>query len=439
MNAVSHYLEAYPELSATLPGQDLPWLARLRKDALACFAANGFPTPREEEWKYTNIAPIEKHRFSPTPAAAPGLVDAEAIARYRLADAWSLVFVDGMYAPGLSITAGMPENLVAMSMAEALARHPSKVEALLQKAVAEETHGFIGFAMAYFRDGAFILIDQGLAIARPLQIVHFSTRVEGCAVTRNLIALERNAEATVIETYAGVAGTAYLTAAVSEISLGENAGLTHCKLQVESSQAYHFGGIYAIQAPSSRYTQHHAAFGGLLSRTEIHTQLGRAAECELNGLFLGTERRHLDTHTLIQHKAPHGTSRETYRGIAGDKARGVFAGKIVVHPEAQKTDAEMNNRNLLLSGDAEIDSKPQLEIHADDVKCAHGVTVGQLDANAVFYLASRGVDEASARNMLTFAFANEMVEKIRLESLRNLVREELLSGLPGAGVRRDWL
>jgi Fe-S cluster assembly protein SufD len=439
MSAAARYIECCRELAVALPGRDLPWLARLREEALARFSATGFPTPREEEWKYTNVAPIEKNLFSPAPAAGPGRVDAETLARYRLADAWSLVFVDGIHAPGLSVTAGLPEKALVMSMAEALERHPEKVEALLQTAAERETHGFVAFTTACFRDGAFVFIDEGLALAKPLQLIHVSTRAEGLAVTRNLVALARNAEATVIETYAGREGSSYLTAAVTEISLGENAGLAHYKLQSEADRAYHFGGVYARQGRSSRFGQHHAAFGGLLSRTEIHAELERAADCELNGLFLGTERRHLDTHTLIRHKASHGTSRETYRGIAADRARGVFSGRIVVHPEAQKTDAAMDNRNLLLSADAEIDSKPQLEIHADDVKCAHGVTVGQLDPSAVFYLASRGVDEPTARAMLTFAFANEMVEKIRPASLKRLVQSELLSFLPQSDVRQDWL
>jgi Fe-S cluster assembly protein SufD len=254
-----------------------------------------------------------------------------------------------------------------------------------------------------------------------------------------LIVLDRNAEARVVETYAGVADGGYLTAVVTEIVLAENAGLEHSKLQAEADKAYHFGGIYAEQARSARLRQHHSAFGGLLARTEIHSDVGQGAECELDGLFLASGRRHLDTHTLVRHVAPNATTRETYRGIASERGRGVFSGRIVVEKDAQKTDAEMSSRNLLLSDSAEIDAKPQLEIHADDVKCAHGVTVGQLDPNAVFYLETRGIDADSARNLLTFAFANEMVEKIRLESLQKQVQAELLAALPQAALLGDWL
>jgi Fe-S cluster assembly protein SufD len=434
-----HYAEQYRTLAGTLPGRHLPWLQALRGAAEERFAAGGFPSPREEEWKYTNVAPIEKKLFKPADAAEAAGTDAAAIERFRLPDAWSLVFVDGAFAAGLSRTEGLPDGVIALSLADALARCPERVEALFHSIAGRENHGFIDFTTAYFRDGAFIQVPAGVALEKPVQILHVSTRMDGLSVLRHLVALERNAEARVIETYAGAEGAGYLTAAVTEISLGENASLDHCKLQSETERAYHFGGIYAAEARSARFRQHHAAFGGLLARTEIHSDLGHGAECELDGLFLATGRRHLDTHTLIHHREPHGASRETYRGIAADRARGVFSGRIVVHPGARKTDAEMSNRNLLLSADAEIDGKPQLEIHADDVKCSHGVTVGQLDPNAVFYLESRGVDEPSARNMLTFAFANEMVEKIRPDSLRNLVRAELLAALPQTDIRGDWL
>lgn len=437
MSAAQYYVEHYRALA--LPGEHLPWLRRLREEAQSRFSAGGFPSPREEEWKYTNVAALEKKLFVPTVGAPAGAADTNALARLRLEDAWSLVFVDGIYSAEHSMTDGLPEGVIATSLASALERYPDRIEGLFNQAVPQDAHGFIAFTTAYFRDGAFVHVPAGKILDKPLQVIHFSTRPDGLAVTRNLVALEQNAEATVVETYAGAGDLSSLTASVTEISVGENAGLEHYKLQSETVKGYHFGGIYAREARSARFHQHHLAFGGLLARTEIHAQLGHGAECELDGLFLATGRRHLDTHTLIHHQASCGTSRETYRGIAGDRARGVFSGRIVVHPEAQKTDAEMSNRNLLLSADAEIDSKPQLEIHADDVKCAHGVTVGQLDPEAVFYLESRGVDEPTARNMLTFAFANELVEKIRLSSLKRVVQGELLSFLPQSDIRKDWL
>jgi Fe-S cluster assembly protein SufD len=433
------YAEQYRDLAPALPGRHLPWLKTLRGEAEQRFSADGFPSPREEEWKYTNVAQIEKKLFKPIAGMKSRAVDTALIERYRLPDAWSLVFVDGVYDTAWSYLDGLPEGIKVLSMAEALERCPERVEAGFHKIAAKEKHGFVAFTTAYFRDGAFIHLPAGKVLTKPVQMLHISTHDEGLAVLRHLILLERNAEAQVVETYAGAEGAGYLTAAVTEISLGENAGLTHYKLQAETDKGYHFGGIYGSQARSARLRQHNSAFGGLLARTEIHSELGQSAECELDGLFLASGRRHLDTHTLIRHGASNATARETYRGIASERGHGVFSGRIVVEKDAQKTDAEMSSRNLLLSDNAEIDSKPQLEIHADDVKCSHGVTVGQLDQGAVFYLESRGIDEASARNMLTFAFANEMVERIRLNSLRRQVRAALLAALPQAAPFGDWL
>ncbi|MGZ8218096.1 Fe-S cluster assembly protein SufD [Methylomagnum sp.] len=433
------YAEQFRDLAPILPGQDLPWLQALRREASERFAVGGFPSPREEEWKYTNVVALEKKLFKPASGAESGPVDMDLIERYRLNDAISLVFVDGIYQETWSDLGGLPDGVIVASLADALERCPERVEAHFNRIAAREEHGFTAFTTAYFRDGLFVHVPAGRVLTKPLQMLHISTRADGLSALRHLIVLDRNAEAQVVETYVGVAGVGYLTAAVTELSLGENAGLEHYKLQAETDKGYHFGGVYAEQARSARLRQHNAAFGGLLARTEIHSELRLGAECELDGLFLASGRRHLDTHTIVRHAAPNATTRETYRGIASGRGRGVFSGRIVVEKDAQKTDAEMSSRNLLLSDDAEIDSKPQLEIHADDVKCAHGVTVGQLDANAVFYLESRGIDEPSARNMLTFAFANELVDKIRLDGLKELVRAELLAALPQSDIRGDWL
>jgi Fe-S cluster assembly protein SufD len=244
--------------------------------------------------------------------------------------------------------------------------------------------------------------------------------------------------AKVIETFAGL-DSAYLSAAVTEVSIGANADVMLYKMQSESEKAYHFGGVYVKQARNARFTHHNFAFGGLLARCDIHTDLDQASECELNGLYLGVKRQHIDNHTRINHLKPHGISRELYKGVLDDRARGVFQGRVIVAEDAQKTDSQMNNRNLLLSNDAEADTKPQLEIYADDVKCGHGVTVGQLDEKSIFYLQSRCIDEETARNMLTFAFANEMVDKITVKSLHDKVLEQVLLRFPQEGVNKEWL
>ncbi|WP_371822486.1 Fe-S cluster assembly protein SufD [Methylococcus sp. EFPC2] len=438
--SAAHYLEQYPQLAATLPGRDLPWLNAKRRAALAQFSAGGFPSPREEEWKYTNVTAIEKKRFQPDIlAAGTSLVDAAWLAPLYLQDAWVLVLLDGRYSPDHSRLDGLPEGVVLASLSRALEQFPERVEARFGRTLEAERHGFIAFNTAYFTDGVYLDVPAGVVLERPVQILHVSTRADGLAATRSLISLGENSQARLVESYAGLDGQSYLSAAVTEIDLSEGAGLDGYKLQNESDKAYHFGGLYVSQARNARFAHHNLAFGGLLARTEIHADLDTGSECELNGLFLGQGRQHVDNHTLIQHRKPQGVSHETYRGVLADRAHGVFQGRIVVHPDAQKTSAEMSNRNLLLSDDAEIDTKPQLEILADDVKCSHGVTVGQLAQESVFYLESRGVDRESARNMLTFAFANEMVEKISLDSLRAQAQEQLLRLFPQAGIRRDWL
>jgi Fe-S cluster assembly protein SufD len=437
MNA---YALAYQDLLDGLPGRDLPWLEAKRRAALSQFAGSGFPSPREEEWRYTNVAPIEKKLFKPAIAAAnEGTEIGDAVQALHLNDAWVFALVDGRFSPAFSRLEGLPESVKVISLVQALNSQSPQVEKHFGQALAPESHGFIAYNTAYFTDGVCINVPKGVVLDRPIQIAHFVSSPDVAAITRNLIVLGESAQSQVVETFAGHAGHGYLSAAVTEVVLGDNAGFDSYRLQCESEKAYHFSGLYVLQGRDSRCRQHNLAFGGLLARAEIHSELSHGSECTLNGLFLARGRQHLDNHTLIQHKQPHATSSETYRGVLADRARGVFQGRIVVHPQAQKSQADMSNRNLLLSEDAEIDTKPQLEILADDVKCSHGVTVGQLNPESVFYLASRGVDEASARNMLTFAFANEMVERIDLEPLKQLAQQQLLVAFPQSGIRRDWL
>jgi len=275
-------------------------------------------------------------------------------------------------------------------------------------------------------------------LEKPVQVLHVATRADVLTATRTVIIADEMADAKVIETFVGL-DNAYLSAAVTEVFVGVNAGITLYKVQCESEKAYHFGGTYVKQARDARFTHHNFAFGGLLARCDIHADLDFASECELNGLYLGVKRQHIDNHTRINHLKPQAFSRELYKGVLDDRARGVFQGRVIVAVDAQKTDSQMNNRNLLLSDDAEADTKPQLEIYADDVKCGHGVTVGQLDEKSIFYLQSRCIDEETARNMLTFAFANEMVDKIKIKGLHDRVLEQVLIRFPQEGVEKNWL
>ncbi|WP_432741046.1 Fe-S cluster assembly protein SufD [Methylobacter sp. G7] len=434
----SRYAAEYQTIASALPGQNLPWLQALRAQALTEFSAHGFPSPREEEWRYTNVSGIEKKLFSPSISLSVDDVDAEWLKSVQLEDAWVLVLVNGHFSSELSVLDGLPEAVSVTSMADALAKQPDKVEKYLGLAADQSEHSFIAFNTAWFTDGLFVHVPAKLILDRPIQVLHIVTGVDQMATTRNIIIADDMAEVKVIETYVG-SDSAYLTAAVTEVFVGQNADVTLYKLQSESEKAYHFGGSYIKQARDARFTHHNFAFGGLLARSDIHVDLDHASACELNGLYLGVKRQHIDNHTRINHLKPHAISRELYKGVLDDRARGVFQGRVIVAEDAQKTDSQMNNRNLLLSDDAEVDTKPQLEIYADDVKCGHGVTVGQLDEKSIFYLQSRCVDEETARNMLTFAFANEMVDKIKIKSLHDRVLEQVLARFPQQGVNKEWL
>jgi len=430
MSEPSHrlYVEAYREPAANEPA----WLSRLRQQALARFETSGFPSPRDEEWRYTNVAPIERKLFAAASGPADVAAAAALIESCRIADAWSLVFVDGLFAPELSERNGLPAGVTLESLASLLETDGDGLEDWLGHIGNPDNHGFLDFNTAFFTDGAVLRVDEGVVLEKPVHLFFVSTRSEGRATLRNLIRIGRNAEARVVETHVGAAETGYLGAVVNQIEIGDNGGLNHYKLQLDGGRAYHFGGSYARVARDGRFGHHLLSLGGLLVRNETHARLARAAQTEMNGLFLSENRQHVDNHVRVDHDEPHGSSRVTYRGILKDRSRGVFQGRIVVHADAQKTDAEMNNRNLLLSDDAEIDTKPQLEIHADDVKCAHGVTIGRLDPDSVFYLESRGIDAAAAREMLTFAFAVEIVERMRPGPFHELLRGMLLARFPNA-------
>lgn len=405
------------------------WLQALRNHALTQFAEQGFPSPRAEEWRYTNVSAIEKKRFLPVSDVQTAVDVADILTAYQLKDAWSLVLVDGCFRAELSLLDGLPESVAVMSMANALDSEAETLQRYLGQAVSAMEHGFVAFNTAHFTDGLFVRIAAKQVLTKPIQVLHIATQADSLTATRTVIIAEKMAEAELVETFVGV-DNAYLTAAVTEVFVEECAAVTVTKVQYEADKAYHFGGTYVKQARNARFTHHNFAFGSLLARCDIHSDLDDAAECELNGLYLGAKRQHLDNHTRINHNKPHGISRELYKGILDDRARGVFQGRVIVAEDAQKTDSTMNNRNLLLSSDAEADTKPQLEIYADDVKCGHGVTVGQLEDKSIFYLQSRGIDIETARHILTFAFANEMVDKITLPSLKAMLLALLLKHFP---------
>ena len=434
----SRYAAEYSNIAPILCGQSLLWLEEQRHKALSQFSEQGFPASHEEEWRYTNVSAIEKKKFSPTINKTKNLVDIEWLKLYQLQEAWSVVLVDGHFSAELSSLEDLPVDVLVMGMADALQKLPETLENYINKSVNIDENSFIAFNTAWFTDGLFVSVNAKRILEKPIQVLHVATQQDVLAATRTVIILDKMAEASIIETYVGY-DNAYLSSTVTEVFVGQNAHLTLYKVQCESEKAYHFGGIYVKQDRDAHFTHHNFAFGALLARSDIHTDLDHASECELNGLYLGVKRQHIDSHTRINHIKPHGISRELYKGVLDDRARGVFQGRVIVAKDAQQTDSQMNNRNLLLSDDAEADSKPQLEIYADDVKCGHGVTVGQLDEKSIFYLQSRCIDEEAARNILTFAFANEMVDRVKVKVLHEMILEQVLIRFPQEGINKEWL
>ena len=435
----THYADLLSADKSNLLGHELDWLSRLREDASKEFSGVGFPSPRDEEWRYTNISPIEKSQFTLSEKA--GAIDEAFLKSTLLDDCHHLVFVDGFYQANLSSIDSLPEGVVVSALSAGLADNEELIKSLLDSVVETPALGFTNFNTALFTDGAVISIEENTSVEKPIQLAFISSKEGALSLSncRNLIIAKASSKATVIETYNSVEETCYLSNVVTEVVVEPNANLSHNRLQTESKAAYHVGGVYSRLESNAVFKQYNYTFGAILSRCEVHAELGTASDCYLDGLYIAQDHQHMDNHTRLNHAQPHAISNEFYKGIMNDRSRGVFQGRIIVAQDAQKTDAKMNNRNLLISDRAEADTKPQLEIYADDVKCAHGVTVGQLDDASIFYLRSRGVDDEMAKNMLTFAFANEMVERIDFQPLRLKVLEALLKRFPQDGMKIEWL
>lgn len=429
--AKDRYVAEFAGVQGALPGHGLPWLDRIRGDALARFADLGFPGPRDEDWKYTRTTAIERQPFA---LSGNAQVNGTRIDDLEYEVPYRLVFIDGRYAPALSRIDALPAGAVIDSLAHALKQHGEIINAHLGRQVRADGHTFAALNLAYFTDGAFIFLPPQATLEGPIQLL-FVASGAGHTVShpRNLVIAGDRSAAVVIETHAGPDEAVYWANPVTEIVAEREASIQHYKLLRDGAKALHIGGTHVRQAHGSRFQSHSFALGAALARNDLEVALDApGAECELNGLYLAQGRQHVDNHTRIDHIQPRGTSREFYKGILDGHGRGVFNGRVIVHPNAQKTDAQQSNRNLLLSDDAEIDTKPQLEIYADDVKCSHGATVGQLDRDALYYLRSRGIDEATARSVLTYAFASEIIERLRFAPVRQQLERTLVARLPNS-------
>ena len=417
------YATQFSKIMGRLPGQGLDWLDRLRRSAIDRFVELGFPTTRLEDWKYTNVTPISRLTFQPALHPSKGAVSATLRAKLDLFPSPRLVFVDGILEPVLCLNENGNSGLQLSGLAESL-RDPNQagiLESHLARYADTSDHAFVAWNTAFFADGARVVIPAGTTVSRPVHLVFVSTCADEALAThpRNLIIVGEGSRVAVVEAFLSVGGGVYLTNAVTEIVGGSGATIDYYKLEQESSTSFHVATVKASLGCDASFTSHTFSVGAALARNDLSVVLdGEGSNCNLDGLFVVDGHRLVDNHTEIDHRKPHSTSRELYKGILSGHAQGVFNGAIKVREDAQKTNAVQHSKNLLLSENAQINTKPQLEIRADDVRCAHGASIGQLDQDAMFYLRTRGVDEPVARLILIRGFATEILDRVSVSNIR---------------------
>ena len=422
---VARYVADYQASASPLQPQ---WLGKLRETALASFERLGFPTTKLEQWRFTSITPISQTAFALATDATAAAGD-DFIA--PLGGGAVAVCVNGRFAPKLSSLGGLPKGVQVLSLEAALASNPSLVEPYLGKLSTPETQAFTALNTAFLRDGIAILVAPHAIVDAPIEVVFASIANGKPTVShpRLLIVAGEASQAQILERYVGRGVT--FSNAVTEVWLGASAVVDHYKVQEQPADAFHIASMYLHGARNGTFSSHNVTFGGSLVRNDVVAVLdGEGIDCTLNGLYVGRDKQLIDNHTTIDHVMPHCSSHEVYKGILGEQSRAVFNGKIVVRPDAQKTDAKQTNKALLLSDDAQINTKPELEIFANDVKCTHGAAIGQLDDDAIFYLRSRGLGFDEARALLIHAFAEDILTRIKITPLREHLEAALTARLP---------
>lgn len=417
------FLKAFARFEQASPGTQPSWLFPLRKAGLARFAELGFPTLKHEDWRFTNVAPIAKLPFKPVLDATASGLTRETLEQFPFAKlpGTRLVFVNGHFAVDLSTAPAQQNGIKVGNLAAALTTDSALIEKHLGRYVRTEDNAFAALNNAFFQDGGFVYVPASQSVEEPVQFLFINTSADAGATThpRNLIVVERDAKATVIESYVSLASAPTFTNAVTEFALGDNAVVEHCKFQDESIEAFHIAALHSHLGHKVNFSSHSIATGAKLSRNNLRTTLdGEHIEAILNGVYLTNGDQLADHYMIVDHAKPNCASHEYFNGILAGKSKGVFHGRILVRPDAQKTDAKQTNKNLLLSDDASADTKPQLEIYADDVKCTHGATIGQLNDESIYYLRSRGIGLETARRMLIHAFAGEIIDRVKHDALR---------------------
>tara|TARA_R110001583_G_scaffold41891_2_gene133190 strand:- start:16180 stop:17505 length:1326 start_codon:yes stop_codon:yes gene_type:complete len=418
----------------TLPGQEFAWLNSMRLKALAQFNHHGLPAKKEEDWKYTSLWAMGQQAF--THQAQTSSITVEQCEQLALlTDAYRVVIIDGIFSAELSQLDNLPAGIVIRPLSAGL----ELAQPHLGNQINPEKAGFNALNTMLMQEGVVISVDSDTQIAKSIELLVINTGTTEALAThlRNVIVLAETSQATVVEHYVGLNDTTSLTNVVTEVVLAHNAVLNHYKLQQESKNAFHIATLAAKQAASSHWNTNNVSLGAKLARNDIHSQLlGEQSHVTMDGLYLVTGEQHVDNHTRIDHVVPNTTSDELYKGVLDGNSHAVFNGKVIVHKDAQKTDSNQSNRNMLLSRGCEIDTKPEMEIYADDVKCGHGSTVGQLNEDHLFFLRARGLDEVSARSLLTHAFAVEVLERIPAEDIRQAMSALINLHLPRAGGER---
>lgn len=427
------YVSNFNDSEQRLAGNGPEWVHTIRKDALAQFESLGFPTLKNEDWRFTRVRPLLQQEFKLVAEYKSNGISATDLDNVSFADAGlhRLAFVNGHYAADLSSPQALPDGVRVDSLRNVLAKEPALVEPHLTKLASQQINPFVALNTAHIMDGLFVHVPKNVVVDTPIHAV-FMTRAGDNAIVsypRNLIVVEEGAKAVVVESWIGE-NDVYFNNPVTEVVVGDNADVDHYKVQRESRAAYHVATVQSRLGRDSHYNINSVSFGGAFVRNDVNTLLdGEGIECTLDGLYIADSSQHIDNHTTIDHAKAHCNSYEMYKGILSGRAKAVFNGRINVFEDAQKTDAKQSNRCMLLSDDAQINSNPQLEIYADDVKCTHGATVGQIDDKSIYYLRTRGIPEEQARHMLIYAFANEVLERIHVEPLRDRLAKDLYTWL----------
>ena len=427
------YIENFQLFEQQLNGQANTLLSKIRKDAIEKFKSMEFPTLKDEEWKYTNVKPVLSKNFTPLLGTGYNKIDRELLNKilYDKFDYHLIVFVNGNFSPELSDLTSVPGSVIIDSLNNLLVQKPEVIRKYLPKLI-NEGNAFDTLNSAYAHDGAVVIIPDNYILEKPVQILHLTgdADAEVLSTSKNLFIGGKNSQFTVLTSYNSLTSKSYFTNAATEIFAAEDAMLNFYKIQNEGDSAFHIEKTNIDQKGKSIVNHFSLSVGGSLVRNDINAELdGENIECHLYGLYIGNENQHIDNHTFIDHIKPNCMSNELYKGILDDDAHGVFAGKILVRQEAQKTNAFQSNKSVLLSKTAGADTKPQLEIYADDVKCSHGATVGSLDEQAYFYIRSRGIPSNLAKSMLIKAFAEDVVDAIQLEPLREKLSHQIFQHL----------